>query len=196
MQQININNDLLVRQCLPNGYTWTLASRLGDMIYMAEKLFGPRDLSYTILGIEFVADGPRIWYPGDRKHIIIQLCPSAATDMSQACYQMAHETIHLLAPSGGQNANNFEEGIACYFAAYYLKERLNKPNWQPNLPSYKRALQLIISRLDEDIYCIRRLRESQPSFPKMSKEAIRAEFPNLTLDDVDFLTRKFNRNSG
>ena len=80
MQQININNDLLVTQCLPNGYTWTLASRLEDMIYMAEELFGPRDQSYTMLGIEFVADGPRIWYPGDRKHIIIQLGPSAATD--------------------------------------------------------------------------------------------------------------------
>ena len=196
MQQININNDLLVTQCLPNGYTWTLASRLGDMIYMAEELFGPRDQLYTILGIEFVADGPRIWYPGDRKHIIIQLGPSAATDMSQACYQMAHETIHLLAPSGGQNTNNFEEGIACYFAAYYMKNKLNEPDWRPTLPSYKRALQLITSRLDEDIYCIRRLRESQPSFPKMSKEAISAEFPNLTSDNVDFLTRKFNRNSG
>ena len=109
---------------------------------------------------------------------------------------MAHETIHLLAPSGGQNANNLEEGIACYFAAYYMKNKLNEPDWRPTLPSYKRALKLIISRLDEDIYCIRRLRENQPLFPKMGREAITAEFPNLTLDDVDFLTRKFNRTSG
>ena len=55
MQQININSDLLVTQPLPNdnGYTWTLASLLGDMLHIAEELFGPRDLSYTILGIEF-----------------------------------------------------------------------------------------------------------------------------------------------
>ena len=46
---------------------------------------------------------------------------SAATNILQACYQMAHETVHLLAPSGGRNANNFEEGVACYFAAYYMK---------------------------------------------------------------------------
>ena len=37
---------------------------------------------------------------------------------------MAHETIHLLAPSCGRNANNFEEGVACYFAAYYMKYNL------------------------------------------------------------------------
>ncbi len=158
MQQININNDLLVTQCLPNGYTWTLTSRLSDMLYMAEELFGPRDYSYTILGIEFVADGPRIWYPGNRKHIIIQLDPSAAMDMSRACYQMAHETIHLLAPSGGQNANNFEEGVACYFAAYYMAKKLNKPNWQATLPSYKRALELVTPLLNKDIYCVRRIR--------------------------------------
>ena len=193
MQQININNDLLVTQCLPNGYTWTLASRLSDMLYMAEELFGSRDYSYTILGIEFVADGPRIWYPGNRKHIIIQLDPSAAMDMSQACYQMAHETIHLLAPSGGQNANNFEEGVACYFAAYYMAKKLNKPNWQPTLPSYKRALELVTPLLNKDIYCVRRIRGRQPSLPKISSEEISTEFPDLTSEEVDFLIKKFNR---
>ena len=55
MPQINIDSDLLVAQRLPDGsgYTWTLASRLGEMLHMAEELFGPRDCSYTILGIEF-----------------------------------------------------------------------------------------------------------------------------------------------
>ncbi|MDE0684389.1 MAG: hypothetical protein OXI63_15835 [Candidatus Poribacteria bacterium] len=160
---------------------------------MAEELFGPRDYSYTILGIEFVADGPRIWYPGNRKHIIIQLDPSAAMDMSRACYQMAHETIHLLAPSGGQNANNFEEGVACYFAAYYMAKKLNKPNWQPTLPSYKRALELVTPLLNKDIYCVRRIRGLQPSLPKISSEEISTEFPDLTSEEVDFLIKKFNR---
>ena len=75
MPQINIDSDLLVAQRLSDGcgYTWTLASRLGEMLHMAEELFGPRDCSYTILGIEFGPDNPRIWYPGNRRHIIIQL---------------------------------------------------------------------------------------------------------------------------
>ena len=198
MSQININSGLLIAHRLPegNGYTWTLASRLGDMLHIAEKLFGPRDPSYTILGIEFVSDNPRIWYPGSRGHIIIQLSPSAATNMSQACYQMAHETVHLLSPSGGKNGTNFEEGVACYFAAYYMKNRMNEPCWLPDLPSYKRALELITPRLDEDIYCVRRLRTHQPSFPKIGREEISAEFPDLTPTDVDFLISKFDRDSG
>ena len=198
MQQININSELLVAQRLPDrkGYTWTLASRLGDMLNMAEKLFGERDCSYTILGIEFGPDNPRIWYPGGCRHIIIQLSLQAATNMSQACYQMAHETVHLLAPSGGQNANNFEEGVACYFAAYYMKEKFNEPCCSPTIPSYQCALALVTPRLDEDIDCVRRIRKNQSSFCDMTKEDISAEFPNLGSEDVDFLISKFDRDSG
>ena len=129
MPQININSDLLV----PDGkdHTRTLAYQLSKMLHMVEELFGPRDYSYTILGIEFASDGPQIWYPRNHRHIIIQLDLSAATNILQACYQMAHETVHLLAPTGGGNANNFEEGVACYFAAYYMKEQFNEPCWSP-----------------------------------------------------------------
>ena len=208
MSQININSNLLVAQRLPdgNGYTWTLASRLSDMLHMAEELFGPRDPSYTILGIEFVSDNSRIWYPGNRGHIVIQLDPSAATNILQACYQMAHETVHLLSPSGGQNGTNFEEGVACYFAGYYMKNgcftgyymknAMHEPSWQPTLPSYKRALELITPRLDEDRYCVRRLRAQQPSFPKIGREKISAEFPDLTPTEVDILISKFDRDWG
>ena len=197
MPQINIDSDLLVAQRLSDGcgYTWTLASRLGEMLHMAEELFGPRDCSYTILGIEFGPDNPRIWYPGNRRHIIIQLDLSAATNILQACYQMAHETVHLLAPSCGRNANNFEEGVACYFAAYYMKYKFNQPNWSPTLPSYRCALEIIAPRLNEDIGCIRRLRKNQPSFRKMSKEAVSSEFPQLTSENVDFLMSTFDRDS-
>lgn len=31
------------------------------MLRQAEELYGPRDSSYTILGIEFSADEPQIW---------------------------------------------------------------------------------------------------------------------------------------
>ena len=198
MPQINIDRNLLFAERLSEGrgYTCTLASRLGDMLHMAEELFGPRDPSYTILGIEFEANGPQIWYPRCRRHIIIQLSLSAATGISQACYQMAHETVHLLAPSGGRNATNFEEGVACYFAAYYMKKKLNEPSWRPPLPSYIRALEVITPRLDEDIYCVRRLRENQPSFRDMSREEISEGFPDLTPNELRFLTSQFDRNSG
>ena len=198
MPQISIEKNLLFAECNPSGsgYTWTLASRLGDMLHMAEELFGPRDYSYTILGIEFGPDNPRIWYPENRQHIIIQLSLKATTDMSEACYQMAHETVHLLAPTGCRNANNFEEGVACYFAARYMEDTFNDESyWRSSLPSYACTLALVKPRLDKDISCIRRLRDNQPSFRKMSKEAVSSEFPQLTSEDVDFLMSTFDRDS-
>ena len=199
MPQISIEKNLLFAERMSDGsgYTWTLASRLGEMLNMAEELFGPRDCSYTILGIEFGPDNPRIWYPGDRRHIIIQLSLKATTDMSEACYQMAHETVHLLAPTGCRNANNFEEGVACYFAARYMEETFNDESyWRSSLPSYACTLALVKPRLDKDISCIRRLREHHPSFQDITKEEISKEFPKLTSEDVDFLMSKFARNSG
>jgi len=175
------------------GYTWTLASRLGDMLKLAQELFGPRDSSYTILGVEFVGDNARVWYPGNRRDIIIQLGPLAATDMSQACYQLAHETVHLLAPSGGKDGNYLEEGVACYFAAYYMRTQLGQPSWQATLPSYIRAVQLVTPRLDADVHCIRRLRGKQPSFARMHRDDLVIEFPTLSATDVEFLLSTFDR---
>lgn len=48
---------------IDGGYTWTLASLLGDMLTEAQNRYGERDLNYTILGIEFSPHGPQIWYP-------------------------------------------------------------------------------------------------------------------------------------
>ena len=196
MPNIMIDSSLLVTECLDDGtYKWTLASRLCQMLHMAEHLFGPRDRSYTIFGIEFHEGNPKIWYPtgGDGKNIIIRLSPAAAANMSQACFQLAHETVHLLAPTGSANATNLEEGVASFFAVYYMKKILNQPGWSYQEGSYKRVLELVTPRLEEDIGCIRRLRERHPSFRDMSKEEIREEFPKLTEEDVCFLTSKFIR---
>ena len=108
---------------------------------------------------------------------------------------MAHETIHLLAPTRLCDVTVFEEGVACYFAAYYMKYKFNQPNWSPTLPSYRRALAVIKPRLDEDIYCIRRLREHHPSFQDITKEEISREFPKLASENVDFLMSTFDRDS-
>lgn len=55
--------DFLLAKELKHGFTWTLPSRLGDMLADAEMMFGERDHSWTILGIEFALTGPMIWYP-------------------------------------------------------------------------------------------------------------------------------------
>ena len=203
MQKFNFEKPLVLH---PDGgkneFAQELRRRQRDMLNMAESFFRPRDRSYTILSIEFRDDGPYIWYPTFRdeqdKYITIMLSTSAARRMSQACFQMAHETVHLLAPTGGQNANNLEEGVACYFSLYYMElyykeKNLNEPKWYYTKNSYNRALKLVTRRLEEDIYCIRRLRERQPSFRDISQEEIHKDFPELAEEDVCFLTSKFIR---
>ena len=192
-ESTTIEPTLLVACQWEEGYTWTLPSRLGNMVKLAMEMFGPRDKSYTILGIEFVADGPRLWYPGNRKDIIIQLDFSAAQDMHQACYQLAHETIHLLSPSGGQNANNFEEGLATYFSHYYMRTQFNQPNWRSPVPSYQRAVNLISPHLNSVPNAIRRMRESQPAISSITADELCLEFPELTSDGAQFLVQRFQR---
>lgn len=186
-------SELFFAAPIPNGYTWTLASRMGDMLSLAEELLGPRDTTYTVLGVEIGPDIPRLWFPGNRKHVIVQLSPSAATDPARACYQLAHETVHLLAPNGGGPATNFEEAVACYFAEFYMKKKFAQNKWEPGEPSYNRGLRIISSRLDEDIGCVKRLRSKQLSFGAIQREQLSAEFPGLLAQDLDFLLATFDR---
>ena len=201
---ININSDLLITKQLPDKlWTWTLASRLSDMLILSETLFGPRDPSYTPLGIEFTSDGPKIWFPGkmeeNRNHIIIRLGLDAATDMLQACYQLAHETVHLLAPEGVRTqcgiTNNLEEGVATYFAGHYMEVKMGIPDWKSTLRSYKEVLEKVTPLFEKDRYCIRKLRSEQPEFTKMTTEQISSAFPDLPAEDIRFLLRKFNRDA-
>ena len=95
------------------GYSWTLTAALGEMLLLAEEKFGSRDTSWTVLGIDFIPEQySQIWYPGSCKHIIIQLDSDAMTDRQYAYYKLAHECIHLLAPTGKRDANFLEEGLA------------------------------------------------------------------------------------
>src|SRR5687767_7615570 len=85
-----VKSDLiLARPCVEQSqctYTYTLASRLASMLGMAETLFGERDRSYTIVGVEFSTDDqPSIWYPRPR-NIIIQLTEGCAVDEKRALF--------------------------------------------------------------------------------------------------------------
>ena len=198
MQKFNFEKPLVLHPDGDSEFAQELRRRQLDMLNMAEDFFSPRDQSYTILSIEFRDDGPYIWYPeigdGQEKYITIMLSTSAAQKMSQACFQMAHETVHLLAPVRIEDATNLEEGVACYFSLYYMEKELNEPKWNyTGMKSYARVLELVRPRLEEDRYCIRRLRERQPSFRDISKEELRKEFPELTEEEVCFLTSKFIR---
>ena len=147
VQSTPIETDLIIAQPLAtsNGYTWTLASRLGAMLRDAQQRFGERDASYTLLGFEFCGDVPKLWYPGNCRHVVIQLTQSCLTDLILACYQLAHECVHLLSPSGGSHANIFEEGLATQFAHRYVQDTFHF-DMPATLPSYQ-AARLLVERL-------------------------------------------------
>lgn len=104
-----VHDKLIVARPLEGGFTWTLASRLGQMLRDVETLFGPRNPKFTILGIEFREGQPMIWFPGDCGHIVIQLGTSAMMDHDRALFQLAHECVHLLDPV--KEANTLEEAL-------------------------------------------------------------------------------------
>ena len=145
-----------------DGYRFTLTTLLGTLLADAEAMFGPRDASFTPLGVEFSGDRPQVWYPGNRNHVSILLTDSARTDTNQAIFQLAHEVVHLLAPTGGANAPLVEEGLAALF-----QQRASETydlGYQLASKPYIRATELTNEMLKRDSTIIKRLREVEPNF--------------------------------
>ena len=204
-EKVDVTRSLFVAKPLDggSGYTWTLASRLGHMIAEAERQYGPRDPSYTIVGVEFEETGPRIWYPGDRRHVVVQLGTSCLDHPDRAMYQLAHEALHLLFPTGGSNANNLEEGLATHFQLAYMKEHLEQDwddpaNFEPGDPDtknrdgYTLALAATRKLLKLKPEVIRELRRKQPTLSKVTAADIRAACLGCPHDLADFLAEKFD----
>lgn len=189
---LQLDPSLLFAHKTQGGYSWTLVSRLGQMLRMAESLFGERDKNYTVLGIEFVGDNPRVWYPGNCGNVAIQLSTSAMNDVNQACYQLAHECIHLLSPSGGKGVNNLEEGLATYFASYYMKVEFGQPNWSNSEPKYQLAEQATGRLLAMNSSAIKTIRDSSPSFSSFTPSMLINQAPSLSAEDAKYLCYTFD----
>jgi len=185
--------NILYSTPIPGGNSWTITSKLGDILLQAENRYGYRDKSYTILGVEFTTDdNPQVWYPQNCNHIIIQITTTCLADMNQAVFQVAHEVIHCLSPSGGRNANVLEEGLACYFSIEYTK--MNGHGIQSyGRPSYQEALTLVEQLLAIDKESIKKARLIQPILSLITKETLMSINSNITNELADKLTNKFIR---
>jgi len=187
---MEISDDLVLAKPIPNGWSWTLASRLGELIQLAEKEFGSRDQTYTPLGFEFSTDGPRVWYPGNRRHVLIQINSAQAKDLPQACYQLAQECVHLLSPTGDSNANYLEEGVSIVFATKYIKDQFHF-DMIPANAKYAEAAKLTDQLLALDPDLVRKVRAIQPSFSQITAANILKECPSCPPDLADRLLRPF-----
>jgi hypothetical protein len=140
-----VNDSLVVAHPIAGGFTWTLASRLGQLLAKAESQFGPRDRSFTILGVEFRAGVPQLWFPGNCGHVIVQLGLPAMQEPNRAMFQLSHECVHLLDPAGGAT-NNLEEGVATYFGLEFMQSELGV-NYSTGDPRYDAACTLVRTML-------------------------------------------------
>lgn len=176
-----------------NGYTYTYTSLLGVMLRLAEEKYGERDKNYTLLGFEFCAGIPQIWYPDSCKHIIIQMSLECLTEIERGCYQLAHECIHLLSPLGKRSANILEEGLATYFSGWYMQEKKSANRWHSGLDSYTHAERLVTQLLALDPNAIKVLRQEEPTISKISSQLILKYYPTLPEETAIKLAEPFDR---
>ena len=179
------------------GYTWSMATRLGDMLKEAEVLFGTRDRSWTILGSELRTDEnavPQNWFPGypARKDIILQVVPPADRNRNEALYQLAHEVVHTLAPHPGTRATVLEEGVATWFAAYYVR-KAKGAEIHSSTDSYRQAHAKVAQLLARDHQAILKLRAIEPSFSRMTADTFKQADVQATPDEIAALLAPFTR---
>ena len=149
--------------------TWTLATRLANMLYKAEQLYGPRDLSWTVVGVEFGTDIPSIWFPQPGKNVAIRLTTSALNSKETAYYELAHECIHLLSPAGRVVVPVIEEGLATVFSEDYYEEVFQQKA-TTRMPSYAKAAALVRDLLSIAPDAILRIRSVQPAFTLITEK--------------------------
>jgi hypothetical protein len=186
------DNLLIARPCPPGSgctYTWTLASRAGEILRLLEERLGPRDCSFTLLGVEFCETGPRTWFPGDCRHVVIQLSTSSLTDEIRALYQLAHECVHLLDPVVCGTASVFEEGVATLFSAEYARRLC--PTYLPCDAKYDAAASLAQQALTMSPGVIRQLRGEGVRFSAITPEQLRSACSGLSPQICGLLCANF-----
>ncbi len=190
---LNVSKQIIFADRVDGGYTYTLASRLGAMLAEAESRYGERDASYTILGLEFTdLAHPQVWYPNARRHIVIQLTAECLLDPLRAYYQMAHECIHLLDPTGGAPRTNvLEEGLAVSFQQDYMRA-VFKEEMTTDLPGYIDAGVKADALLALDPGVVRTLRESGKKLYSLTAEDIIAASPAVSPELANVLVAPFS----
>lgn len=189
---VSAMHPLITQKWQSSGYTWTISSLLSKALHHAEEKFGPRIDDFFYAGHEFIEDGPRIWFPGNRNHVIIQLSMGSLEELGCALYELSHEVVHLLCPVVNGTATNLEEGLATWFSENFTVDGITAPH-ASSMPCYSAARDAISELLACDPYCIKKMREVEPYLSKISESQILENCPSFPEDKAGFLSEKFVR---
>lgn len=179
---------------IEGGYSWTIISLLGTILKDAEGLYGERDRSFNILGVELCdQEQPQTWYPGGwngQKDVIIQITKDCENNLKKAIYQVSHEVIHCLCPKPGRHANVLEEGLATLFSTY----ESNKfgTGYHPGSLLYISAMEIVEELLSYDETIIKKARMMEPDISLITKEMLLAFHPSIKDDLLEILLKPFS----
>jgi hypothetical protein len=154
--------------------------RLRHTLALAEARFGARVYADAIPPITFHAGPPEVFFAAQSR-IAIHLSLRCESDYLLGCYQLAHETIHLLSPVDGRQITTLEEGIAVLFARDYIRDNIDLEFAVPADHRYAGAFALAERFLRPRPDAILRLREEQPIISKISADIIRQVYPEVPL---------------
>lgn len=185
-----LESSLIVTSMDIRGPRNTLAYHFGEMMILAQDLFGPRRTTFLFLGFEFVPDHARLRYVTEYSGVI-QLSFPAMRNPLEAYSELAHECIHLLSPSPYKPALIIEEGMATVFSSIYLRERMNIQVQPVSHQYYDEAAVLVASLLEIDRYGIRKMREEEPDTRKITPSLILKYFPTISQSVAERLSRTF-----
>jgi hypothetical protein len=176
---------------ITNGHSWTIVTRFGHILQTAESKYGIRDNTYTLLGIELTsASIPQIWYPGNCNNVAIQITSDCINNLNKAVYQVAHETIHCLYPTGNNIRNYLDEGLATFFSIDYTQSN-GFGTWNSGDPKYDAAMELVKRLISIDPDIIKKLRQTEPCIPRMTADLLTTTNPAIPFDLASDLTKRF-----
>ena len=176
------------------------ADAFSAMLSAAEEEFGLRDASYTVWSVEFSRKNPsvsrRMW---GANLITLRLSRGVLAlakqgEFRNAYWELAHESVHLLAPPFTKGANVLEEGVACCFQRKYLRDNFGFEREQ-KMPCYASAEEKTQALLDLDDDIIWKLRQIEPRFRRMTPTLIMQECPPVFKELAEALTNRFDRDA-
>lgn len=168
-----------------------------------ESLFGPRDRSFTLVGIDIERtpeNPPIIWFPNSGiapddagkkyKHIVIRLNENALKNADIARWQLAHECFHLLDPwcleIEDRPTNWLEEGLATWYQNYRV------PEAECHHELYAIAEKLVEPLMPELAEAVKRIREDRKiRIGEMNGEMLCAYCPRVESDIARRLCERF-----
>jgi hypothetical protein len=154
--------------------------RLRHTLKLAQMRFGPRVYNDTNLSITFHAGPAQVFFPS-HSEVAVRLSRACEFDYLLGCYQLAHETIHLLSPVGGDRVTALEEGLATLFSHDYLRENIDIDWSPPTDRRYAEAMVLAQRFLGPRPDAILRLREQEPVISSITADLIHEAYPEVPM---------------